>query len=66
MERIYLDYNATAPLRPQARDAMLRALDLRGNPSSVHEEGRAARRLIDDARGQVAQAIFLREALCRS
>ena len=57
MERVYLDYNATAPLRPQARDAMLRALDLPGNPSSVHQEGRAARRLIDEARGQVAQAL---------
>ncbi len=57
MERIYLDYNATAPLRPQARKAMLRALELRGNPSSVHEEGRAARRLIDEARGQVAAAL---------
>ncbi len=57
MERIYLDFNATAPLRPEAREAMLRAFDLRGNPSSVHEEGRAARRLIDDARGQVADAL---------
>jgi cysteine desulfurase len=38
MSRIYLDYNATAPLRPEARDALLAALDI-GNPSSVHEEG---------------------------
>ncbi len=57
MERIYLDYNATAPLRPQARDAVLRALDLPGNPSSVHGEGRAARRMIDEARGLVASAL---------
>ena len=57
MERIYLDYNATAPLRPQARDAMVQALDLPGNPSSVHGEGRAARRMIDEARGQVATAL---------
>lgn len=57
MDRAYLDYNATAPLRPQAREAMLRAFDLRGNPSSVHEEGRAARRLVDEARAQVAQAL---------
>ena len=57
MERIYLDYNATAPLRPQAREAMLLALDLPGNRSSVHGEGRAARRMIDEARGQVARAL---------
>ena len=57
MERIYLDYNATAPLRPEAREAMLHALDLPGNPSSVHGEGRAARRMIDEARGQVARAL---------
>ena len=57
MERIYLDYNATAPLRPQAREAMLLALDLPGNPSSVHGEGRAARRMIDEARGQVSRAL---------
>ena len=52
--RTYLDWNATAPLLPEAREAMLRALDLIGNPSSVHAEGRAARRLIEDAREQVA------------
>jgi hypothetical protein len=57
MERIYLDYNATAPLRPQAREAMLQALDLPGNPSSVHGEGRAVRRLIDEARALV-QRVF--------
>ena len=57
MERIYLDYNATAPLRRQAREAMLLALDLPGNPSSVHGEGRAARRMIDEARGLVASAL---------
>lgn len=52
--RIYLDWNATAPLRPQARKAMLAALDDAGNPSSVHGEGRAARRLVEHAREQVA------------
>ena len=46
-DRIYLDWNATAPLRPEARDAMAAALDLAGNPSSVHAEGRAARQLIE-------------------
>ena len=52
--RIYLDWNATAPLRPEARAAMLQAMDAVGNPSSVHAEGRAARALVERARGQVA------------
>ena len=52
-----LDWNATAPLRPQARAAMLAALDAVGNPSSVHAEGRAARRLIEEAREQVAALV---------
>ncbi len=54
---IYADYNATAPLRPEARDAMLRALDVGANPSSVHAPGRAARKLLETARAQVASAI---------
>jgi cysteine desulfurase len=53
-ERLYFDWNATAPLRPQARAAVLAALDVVGNPSSVHAEGRAARRLIEEARESVA------------
>ncbi|MFD1344090.1 cysteine desulfurase family protein [Litorisediminicola beolgyonensis] len=52
--RVYLDYNATAPLRPEARDAMIGAMDLVGNPSSVHAEGRAAKALVERARTQVA------------
>ena len=52
--RTYLDYNATAPVRPEARDAAMRALAATGNPSSVHAEGRAARRLVEDARAEVA------------
>ena len=56
-ERTYLDWNATAPLRPVARPAMLAALDAVGNPSSVHAEGRAARRLVDDARRLVAALV---------
>jgi len=52
--RHYLDNNATAPLRPEARAAMLDAMDRLGNPSSVHTEGRAAHGLIDRARRQVA------------
>jgi cysteine desulfurase len=56
-ERVYLDWNATAPLRPQAREAMVAALDAIGNPSSVHAEGRAARHLVDDARRRVAALV---------
>ena len=57
MARVYLDYNATAPLRPQARVAMIGAMEVAGNPSSVHAEGRAARALVERARGQVAAAL---------
>lgn len=57
MNRVYLDWNATAPLRPEARDAMIAAMDLPGNPSSVHEEGRTARALLETARARVADAI---------
>jgi cysteine desulfurase len=57
VDRVYLDWNATAPLRPEAREAMAAALDLCGNPSSVHAEGRQARRLMENARDIVAGAI---------
>ncbi|MCV9996941.1 cysteine desulfurase [Pararhizobium sp. YC-54] len=53
-ERIYMDWNATAPLIPAAREACLTALDLLGNPSSVHGEGRKIRTLIENARRDVA------------
>jgi cysteine desulfurase len=56
-DRIYLDWNATAPLRHEAREAMAAAWDLNGNPSSVHAEGRHARRLVEDARAGVARAV---------
>ena len=56
-ERIYLDWNATAPLRGEARAATVKALDLLGNPSSVHGEGRAARHLVEGARRQVAALV---------
>jgi cysteine desulfurase len=56
-DRVYLDWNATTPLRPQARDAMAAAWDLAGNPSSVHAEGRQARKLVEDARIRVAGAV---------
>ena len=57
VERSYLDWNATAPLRPQAQEALLEALTVLGNPSSVHAEGRAARGLVERAREQVATLV---------
>lgn len=57
VERIYLDWNATAPLMGAARDAMLDALAMPGNPSSVHAEGRAARAVIEKARREVAHLV---------
>ncbi len=56
MKRVYLDHNATAALRPEARDAMIAAMDLVGNPSSVHAEGRAAKAVVEKARAQIATA----------
>ena len=56
-ERAYFDWNATAPLRAEARAAMTAALDLTGNASSIHGEGRAARRLVEEAREQVARLV---------
>ncbi len=53
----YLDYNSTTPLLPQAKRAMFDAMDLVGNPSSVHQLGRKCRSLIDSARKQVARAL---------
>ena len=53
--RSYLDYNATAPLRPEVRAGMVAALDTHGNPSSVHAEGREARALVESARAKVAK-----------
>ena len=50
----YLDANATEMLRPEARAAVLAALDLGGNPASVHAAGRAARRLLEEARETIA------------
>ena len=57
---IYADYNATAPVRPEAKEAMLAALEVGANPSSVHGPGRAARKLLEHARSQVALAIGAR------
>ncbi|MFK4656963.1 cysteine desulfurase [Bradyrhizobium japonicum] len=55
--RVYLDWNATTPLRAEARTAMLAAWELIGNPSSVHAEGREARRLVEEARATLAAAV---------
>ena len=54
---IYLDWNATTPLRPEAKAAMLAAMEVQGNPSSVHAEGRAAKAMLERARAQVAAAV---------
>ena len=56
-ERIYLDWNATTPLRPEAKAAMAQAWEVGGNPSSVHAEGRQARRLMEEARAAVAASV---------
>lgn len=54
---VYMDYNATAPMRPEAIEAMLSACAIVGNPSSVHRFGRLARRLVEDARDKVAALV---------
>jgi cysteine desulfurase len=59
-QRSYLDYNATAPLRAEVREAFAAALSLYGNPSSVHAEGRAARAAIEAARAKVAGLVGAR------
>ncbi|MFG1391384.1 cysteine desulfurase family protein [Xanthobacter agilis] len=57
VDRVYLDHNATSPLRPEARAAVLAVLDAPGNASSVHREGRAARAVLEAARGAVAALV---------
>ena len=59
---IYLDYNATAPIRPEAKAAALAAMDLLGNPASVHAAGRAARALLEQAREDVAEFVAVKPA----
>lgn len=56
-KRTYLDYNASAPMLECARNALLSAIEVQGNPSSVHSEGRAARALIESARSSLAGAL---------
>src|SRR6185436_2075894 len=55
--RSYLDHNATSPLRPVVREAMRSAMDVDGNASSVHREGRAAHKLLDDSREAIAREL---------
>ena len=57
---IYLDNNASTPLDPEVRTAIAAALDLYGNPSSVHSDGRRARRAIEEARDDVARLVGAR------
>lgn len=54
---VYLDHAATTPLRPEAREAWLAAIDVVGNASSVHGDGQAARRLLEESREAVAAAL---------
>lgn len=58
---VYLDYNATAPIRPEAAEAAICALGIGGNPSSVHAAGRAARAAVERARGQVARLVGVKD-----
>lgn len=59
-KRLYLDYNASAPLIEAARDAVIHALSITGNPSSVHGEGRIARAMMETARRHVAALVNAR------
>lgn len=54
--RVYFDYNATAPFRAEAKNAMIEAMDIVGNPSSVHAEGRKSKALVENARQEIASA----------
>jgi len=56
-DQVYLDYNASAPLCSEARQAMIAAMDVAGNPSSVHASGRAARKIVDHARRTIAELV---------
>ena len=57
MADIYLDSASATPLLPSAREAMIEALDIFGDPLNIHVDGRGARRLLDDARDAIAGAI---------
>ncbi|MBU0503409.1 MAG: cysteine desulfurase family protein [Candidatus Omnitrophota bacterium] len=55
--KIYLDHNATTPLHPEVKKALIAAMEVFGNPSSLHQFGREARKLVEEARGKVASFI---------
>jgi cysteine desulfurase len=59
---VYLDYNATAPVRPEVKAAVNAAMDILGNPASVHAGGRQARALVETSRGQVADFVGVKPA----
>ncbi len=56
-KRIYLDHNASSPVRPEVKTRMMEVLDIEGNPSSVHMEGRGARAVLEQARETVSSAL---------
>ncbi|MGM0460894.1 MAG: cysteine desulfurase family protein [Fibrobacterota bacterium] len=60
MKQVYMDYNATTPLHPSVKTAMMEAMEYYGNPSSMHSFGRPARQKIEEAREEVAQFIKTR------
>src|SRR4030081_1269593 len=59
-DRVYLDWNATTPLRPEAREAIAAGSDIAGNPSSVHADAHQPRRLVEEARAAIAAAVGAR------
>ena len=59
---IYLDYNATAPMKPAVRAAVIEAMERGGNPSSVHRFGRTARKYVEQARAQIAALVGVKSA----
>ncbi|MBX7146214.1 MAG: cysteine desulfurase [Alphaproteobacteria bacterium] len=63
MENVYFDYNATAPLRPRVIEAMREAMDIIGNPSSIHAPGRQARKVIEKSRDTIKK--ILRAEACK-
>ncbi|GIR54669.1 MAG: hypothetical protein CM15mP62_21400 [Rhodospirillaceae bacterium] len=58
---VYVDYNATAPIRPEAKGAMMDVLGNPGNPSSVHSMGRQAKNVVERARSQISEFIGARQ-----
>ena len=61
-QRLYLDHNATTPLLPSVKEAMMAAMDLHGNPSSIHKEGRKIRQMIEESREKIATFFNVKSA----